>query len=90
MSEGMLYLKFPQLWTPAQITTYSTQLNTSMYFKIFTNRGTGNMPDGAFGECILCEDVTTTTRQKIEGYLAWKWGLAANLPGGHPYEFGPP
>lgn len=25
-------------------------------------------------------------RQRIEGYLAWKWGLTANLPAGHPYK----
>lgn len=27
---------------------------------------------------------------KIFGYLAWKWGLEANLPGGHAYESAPP
>lgn len=30
--------------------------------------------------------VSTDTRQKIEGYLAHKWGLEANLPVGHPYK----
>ena len=25
-------------------------------------------------------------RQKIEGYLAWKWGLQASLPSSHPYS----
>jgi hypothetical protein len=29
-------------------------------------------------------------RQKVEGYLAWKWGLQGNLPGGHPYKHGAP
>jgi hypothetical protein len=29
-------------------------------------------------------------RQQIEGYLAWKWGLVANLPAGHPYKNYPP
>jgi len=29
---------------------------------------------------------TAETRQRIEGYLAWKWGLEADLPSGHPYE----
>jgi len=24
-------------------------------------------------------------RQKVEGYLAWKWGIQANLPVSHPY-----
>jgi hypothetical protein len=33
---------------------------------------------------------STDTRQLIEGYLAWKWGLEANLPSGHPYEFAAP
>ena len=31
-------------------------------------------------------DVDTALRQKIEGYLAHKWGLAANLPIDHPYK----
>ena len=26
------------------------------------------------------------TRQKVEGYLAHKWGLTANLPSDHPYK----
>ena len=30
--------------------------------------------------------VPTTTRQKLEGYLAHKWGLTANLPNDHPYK----
>jgi hypothetical protein len=25
-------------------------------------------------------------RQKLEGYLAHKWGLGANLPVDHPYK----
>ena len=29
--------------------------------------------------------LTTAQRQQIEGYLAWKWGLQASLPGSHPY-----
>lgn len=29
--------------------------------------------------------LTTTQRQQIEGYFAWKWGLQASLPGSHPY-----
>ena len=35
---------------------------------------------------VLTADPSTEDRQKIEGYLAWKWGLEANLPSGHPYE----
>lgn len=38
----------------------------------------------------LYEAATTTTRQLIEGYLAWKWSLVASLPSDHPYKFSPP
>ena len=42
---------------------------------------------GAIGEviCVL-GDLSTEGRQLFEGYLAHKWGLAANLPAGHPYK----
>ena len=33
--------------------------------------------------------VTTVQRQQLEGYLAWKWGLQANLPTTHPYRSTP-
>ena len=35
---------------------------------------------------IINASITTDTRQRIEGYLAHKWGLTANLPAGHPYK----
>ena len=34
-------------------------------------------------------NLTTTQRQQIEGYLAYKWGLQASLPSSHPYAPGP-
>jgi hypothetical protein len=33
---------------------------------------------------------STEDRQRIEGYLAHKWGLTANLPASHPYKNTPP
>jgi hypothetical protein len=71
-------------------TTYTTQIETNAQITIFRNRGSAQMPDGAFAECILTTDVTTNNRQKVEGYLAHKWGLAGNLPEGHPYKANPP
>ena len=35
---------------------------------------------------ILNTHPTATNRQRIEGYLAHKWGLTANLPSDHPYK----
>jgi hypothetical protein len=39
---------------------------------------------------VLYSTITTTDRQKLEGYLAHKWGLTANLPSDHPYKVNPP
>lgn len=47
--------------------------------------------NGPLGEIVAVSDVLSTAdRQKLEGYLAWKWGLESNLPIGHPYKTTPP
>jgi hypothetical protein len=35
---------------------------------------------------IFSENLFDDNRQKIEGYLAHKWGLSNNLPANHPYK----
>jgi hypothetical protein len=46
---------------------------------------------GWFAEIIYIDGVLSESdRQKVEGYLAWKWGLTANLPITHPYKTQPP
>jgi hypothetical protein len=46
---------------------------------------------GFIGEVVLVpEIVSTNTRQQMEGYLAHKWGLTANLPSDHPYKTNAP
>lgn len=52
--------------------------------------GVGGFTDGYVGEVIVTNDNSVATRQKIEGYLAHKWGLQANLPSTHPYRDNPP
>ena len=39
---------------------------------------------------VLYEAVSDLKRQLIEGYLAHKWGLVANLPAAHPFKNRPP
>jgi len=34
----------------------------------------------------IMQSLNLATRQRIEGYLAHKWGLTANLPADHPYK----
>ena len=42
--------------------------------------------NGWIGEYFIYNTALTTTQyQQMEGYLAWKWGIQASLPGSHPY-----
>lgn len=46
---------------------------------------------GNFGEAIICNaNLSTSDRQKIEGYLAHRWGMATSLVDGHPYKLAAP
>lgn len=51
----------------------------------------GSWTEGNIAEVIFCDEKNSDAdRQKLEGYLAWKWGLEANLPADHPYKSTPP
>ena len=52
----------------------------------FTENMTGNI----FEVVQYNSDLGQTSRQQVEGYLAWKWGLQANLPANHPYKSSTP
>jgi hypothetical protein len=69
---------------------YTTQLTASTSLRVFTNRGQSAYPEGQLAEALVVPDASVATRQKLEGYLAHKWGLTANLPGGHPYKTSQP
>jgi hypothetical protein len=44
-------------------------------------------PNTELSEIVVTHStLSTTDRQRLEGYLAWKWGLEANLPVDHPYK----
>jgi hypothetical protein len=45
---------------------------------------------GDIAEIIVIPNTDTTDRQLAEGYLAHKWDLAGELPGGHPYKSAAP
>lgn len=69
-------------------TTYSSNVTN----ETFTTLGRYRTDDGNYGafdlsELVVCVDTSSaTTRQLLEGYLAWKWGLQGSLPAGHPYK----
>jgi hypothetical protein len=56
----------------------------SASFSLFTPNGT------EIAEFLVFENDLPANRQVIEGYLAWKWGLTANLPAAHPFKNRPP
>lgn len=49
----------------------------------------GYYRNGIINELVVITN-TADNRQRIEGYLAHKWGLAANLPSDHPYKTAAP
>jgi len=52
------------------------------YNQLYTDRGWG----GPICEVIFTDATESVAeRQKIEGYLAWKWGIQARLEASHPY-----
>ena len=53
--------------------------------------GVHEMYNGTISEILMYNSVLSTAdRQKIEGYLAWKWGFASNLTATHPYKYDTP
>ena len=54
-------------------------------------QGATDYGDKYISEVVCCNTkLSTIDRQKLEGYLAWKWGLEADLPADHPYKSAPP
>jgi hypothetical protein len=59
---------------------------TSVDIRIFGQQGGQYNPAGWVGEVIMIDEEGADKRQRIEGYLAHKWGLTANLEPDHPYK----
>lgn len=57
----------------------------------FFNRANSQTYQGTCAEIIWVDgNVSENDRLKIEGYLAWKWGLEAKLRAEHPFVLRPP
>jgi hypothetical protein len=74
-------------------TAGSTSDTDSLGIALFS-RSTGGLDpydNTRLSEVLLISGLLApTTRQKLEGYLAHKWRLIANLPTNHPFKFTPP
>lgn len=55
------------------------------------NKGGSHPLNGAIGDVLIVEgSLSSVDAEKLEGYLAHKWGLTSLLPAGHPYKSSPP
>lgn len=70
--------------------TITTTPGTSTNLMVGARLISGGLRGSFFGN--ICEIIvynvalSSAQRQTIEGYLAQKWGLTANLPAGHPHK----
>jgi hypothetical protein len=75
-------------WT---IHGFETTADINPQFTGYQSGNPGREFLGDYAEWMYLNAVpSTTNRQLIEGYLAWKWGLQASLPNDHPYKAAPP
>ena len=64
----------------------------TLHIAAFVNSGAvSSSPAMKVSEVVITSSLLPTLdRQRLEGYLAHKWGLTANLPAGHPYKSAAP
>lgn len=72
--------------TTTTTNTYTTLIGAYYTGSAFTTYFSGNIAEIIV---FLSPSFTTSQRQQLEGYLAWKWGLNTNLPTGHPFKPNP-
>ena len=71
--------------------TIGGAVTTAAGIFIGSNSSFSEPTQGYFAEIIVMLSAASTgTRETVEGYLAHKWGLTANLPSGHPHKTTPP
>ena len=69
------------------LTNPASSSNASFTLQIGADGDNQTLLTGYIAEVLVLSGVATTgIHQKIEGYLAHKWGLTGSLPAGHPYK----
>jgi len=85
-SDAFLFLDGVQIDTD----NITTPITIDDYIRIGADAFGNNGHDGFIAEVLWVTYQTDLQRQLIEGYLAWKWGIADVLPADHQYKFGRP
>lgn len=71
-------------------TTATNTVGLSNPATLGSNNSLNAVFDGYIAEVVLMNGIDTTNRDKVEGYLAHKWGITSVLDAGHPYKSSPP
>jgi hypothetical protein len=71
--------------TNANAITVSTPERIYVGLNLARDRSAGRNLTGRIAQVLVINGTDTATRERIEGWALWKYGLEANLPGGHPY-----
>ena len=87
---SFIYLNGTQTGTIGSTTTVSGAGTVTLGGYTYLT-SSGFFYSGTVNEIVLYNIILTTTqRQQVEGYLAWKWGLQGSLPSNHPFSKWPP
>lgn len=76
---------------PANMFRIESPLTHTEVWRLLNNGASFSTFGGGLGELIMTDGSEDfATEQKVEGYLAWKWGIEGLLPSVHPYKNGKP
>lgn len=84
------------LYTNGSLTQSVTDTTTSVPVYSALRVGGQVSQSNRYANARICEVlvvpslITTIQRQKLEGYLSWKWGTTSNLPSDHPFRWKKP
>ena len=79
-----------QIATDATYTTNAPSVNNGFSLGIFKNLAGSSLHHlaGDIAEVLIFSGVLSTSEQeRVQGYLAWRYGLQAGLPSNHPYAY---
>jgi len=77
-----------EIWTEGtRVINHTDAGNTATTGTIFRLL---NYSSISLGDFLVTSTTSTAIRQKYEGWLAWKRGIASSLPSDHPYKSRPP
>lgn len=89
-NSGSIFVNGASGTTDTTTATPPTATGAVIASRYYTSASYLNQLNGTIYEIIVFNSaLTTSQRQQVEGYLAWKWGLQTSIPTAHPYRGNP-